>query len=183
MKKKNRKHSIIEGLPSDLREAVDEMIKANFTYHEIVDYIRKNGIEISISSVQRYASALQETVEALRLAQENFRAIMEETERYPNLDITDGILRLISNQLLGAINNLPEEKLQDLDFETIAKNAVALTRAAAYKKRVDITSKDILDVGSDQFRTMLFDAMAEEEPELYEKFRKFIKKKQEKMQQ
>ena len=27
MKKKNRKHSIIDGLQSDLRETVDEMIK------------------------------------------------------------------------------------------------------------------------------------------------------------
>lgn len=56
MKKRNRKHSIIDGLPSDLKDAVDEMIKANFPYHEIVDYIQKNGVSISISSVQRYAS-------------------------------------------------------------------------------------------------------------------------------
>ena len=53
MKKKNRKHSIIDGLPSDLREAVDEMIKSNFTYHEIVEYIRnfdKFSAEIRIKS-------------------------------------------------------------------------------------------------------------------------------------
>ena len=97
MKKKNRKHSIIDGLPSDLREAVDKMIKTNFTYHEIVEYIRKNGVEISVSSVQRYASQLNATLESLRLAQENFRAVMEETEKYKNLDVTDGILRLLSN--------------------------------------------------------------------------------------
>ena len=66
MRKKNRKHSIIDGLLSDLREAVDEMIKANFTYHEIVEYIRKNGIEISVSFVQRYASNLNATLESLR---------------------------------------------------------------------------------------------------------------------
>ena len=99
MKKKNRKHSIIDGLPSDLREAVDEMIKADFTYHEIVEYIRKNGVQISVSSVQRYAANLNETLQSLRLAQENFRAVMEETEKYKNLDVTDGILRLLSNQI------------------------------------------------------------------------------------
>ena len=54
-KKKNRKHSIIDGLPTDLKEAVEEMIKDNFTYREIVEYIRKQGFEISQSSVQRYA--------------------------------------------------------------------------------------------------------------------------------
>ncbi|MDE5771456.1 MAG: DUF3486 family protein [Ruminococcus sp.] len=178
MKKKNRKHSIIDGLPSDLREAVDEMIKTNFTYHEIVEYIHKNGVEISISSVQRYASNLNATLESLRLAQENFRAVMEETEKYKNLDVTDGILRLLSNQVFQAINNLPAEQAQEIDFETLMKNAVALTRAVAYKKKIDIDSKDILENGADQFQSLIFEAMADEEPELYKRVKKFIKEKQ-----
>ncbi len=142
MKKKNRKHSIIDGLPSEFKDAVDEMIKSDFTYHEIVDYIRKNGVEISMSSVQRYASSLNETLQSLRMAQENFHAVMEETEKYKNLDVTDGILRLLSNQVFQAINNLPEEQVQNIDFETLMKNAVALTRAVAYKRKIDIDSKD-----------------------------------------
>ena len=178
MKKKNRKHSIIDGLPSDLREAVDEMIKTNFTYHEIVEYIRKNGVEISISSVQRYASGLNATLESLRLAQENFRAVMEETEKYKNLDVTDGILRLLSNQVFQAINNLPKEQAQEIDFETLIKNAVALTRAVAYKKKIDIDSQSVLENGADQFQTLIFEAMADEEPELYKRVKKFIKEKQ-----
>lgn len=179
MKKRNRKHSIIDGLPSDLREAVDEMIKTDFTYHEIVEYIRKNGVEISISSVQRYASGLNATLESLRLAQENFRAVMEETEKYKNLDVTDGILRLLSNQVFQAINNLPEEQAQNVDFDTLMKNAVALTRAVAYKKKIDIDSKDILENGADQFQSLIFEAMADEEPELYKRVKKFIRQKQE----
>ena len=178
MKKKNRKHSIIDSLPFDLREAVDEMIKTDFTYHEIVEYIRKNGVEISISSVQRYASGLNATLESLRLAQENFRAVMEETEKYKNLDVTDGILRLLSNQVFQAINNLPEEQTQEIDFETLMKNAVALTRAVAYKKKIDIDSQSVLENGADQFQSLIFEAMADEEPELYKRVKKFIKEKQ-----
>lgn len=178
MKKKNRKHSIIDGLPSDLREAVDEMIKTDFTYHEIVEYIRKNGVEISISSVQRYASGLNATLESLRLAQENFRAVMEETEKYKNLDVTDGILRLLSNQVFQAINNLPEEQAQNVDFETLMKNAVALTKAVAYKKKIDVDTKDVLENGADQFQTLIFEAMADEDPDLYKRVKKFIKEKQ-----
>ena len=178
MKKKNRKHSIIDGLPSDLREAVDEMIKTDFTYHEIVEYIRKNGVEISISSVQRYASGLNATLESLRLAQENFRAVMEETEKYKNLDVTDGILRLLSNQVFQAINNLPEEQVQNIDFETLMKNAVALTKAVAYKKKIDIGTKDVLENGADQFQSLIFEAMANENPELYRQVKKFIREKQ-----
>lgn len=178
MKKKNRKHSIIDSLPSDLREAVDEMIKTDFTYHEIVEYIRKNGVEISISSVQRYASSLNQTLQSLKLAQENFRAVMEETEKYKNLDVTDGILRLLSNQVFQAINNLPEEQAQEIDFETLMKNAVALTKAVAYKKKIDIDSQSVLENGADQFQSLIFEAMAEENPELYKQVKKFIKEKQ-----
>lgn len=180
MKKKNRKHSIIDRLPADLREAVDEMIKADFTYHEIVEYIRRNGVQISVSSVQRYAANLNETLQSLRLAQENFRAVMEETEKYKNLDVTDGILRLLSNQVFQAINNLSEEQAQEIDFETLMKNAVALTRAVAYKKKIDIGSQSVLENGADQFQSLIFEAMADEDPELYKKVKKFVKSKQEK---
>lgn len=178
MKKKNRKHSIIDGLPSELKDAVDEMIKSDFTYHEIVDYIRKNGVEISMSSVQRYASSLNETLQSLRMAQENFHAVMEETEKYKNLDVTDGILRLLSNQVFQAINNLPEEQVQNIDFETLMKNAVALTRAVAYKRKIDIDSKDALENGAEQFQGYIFEAMSKERPELYKEIKKFIKEKQ-----
>lgn len=178
MKKKNRKHSIIDGLPSELKDAVDEMIKSDFTYHEIVDYIRKNGVEISMSSVQRYASSLNETLQSLRLAQENFRAVMEETEKYKNLDVTDGILRLLSNQVFQAINQIPEEQVQNTDFETLMKNAVALTRAVAYKKKIDVDSRDALENGAEQFQGYIFEAMSEERPELYKELKKFIKEKQ-----
>lgn len=178
MKKKNRKHSIIDGLPSDLREAVDEMIKTDFTYHEIVEYIRKNGVQISVSSVQRYASNLNATLESLRLAQENFRAVMEETEKHKNLDVTDGILRLLSNQIFQAVNNFSDENLNEIDFETLMKNAVALTRAVAYKKKIDIDSQSVLENGADQFQSLIFEAMADEDPELYKRVKKFIKEKQ-----
>ena len=176
-KKKNRKHSIIDSLPADLKEAVDEMLRSDFTYREIVEYIKSNGTEISMSSVQRYAAGLNETLQSLRMAQENFRAIMDETEKYQNLDVTDGILRLLSSQIFDAINKMPSESLANVDFETLTKNAVALTRAAAYKKNLELKNKEIIDVGSEQFQSLIFEAMSKEEPELYNKVKKFLKEK------
>ena len=174
-KKKNRKHSIIDGLPADLKEAVEEMIKADFTYREIVEYIRKNGFEISQSSVQRYASGLNETLQSLKMAQENFRVVMEETEKYKNLDVSDGILRLLSNQIFQSINNFSDDQIQNVDFDTLMKNAVALTRAIAYKKKIDIDSKDILENGAEQFQSMLYEVMADERPDLYREIKKYLK--------
>lgn len=170
-----RKHSKIDQLDPAVRETVDEMIKTGSYYREIVDYIQSHGISISLAAVGKYAKNLMTTLDSLRLAQENFRAIMEETERYPDLDMTDGILRLLANQMLEAISQMPEEKLQELDFEALTKNAVALTRAAAYKRNVELRNKDALEVGAEQFQTMIFDAMAEQNPALYKEVRKFIK--------
>ncbi|MDE5936431.1 MAG: hypothetical protein K2G83_03385, partial [Ruminococcus sp.] len=96
------------------------------------------------------------------------------------LDITDGILKLLSNQLLDAINKMPDEKLSELDFESVAKNAVALTRAAAYKRNIDIKNKEILENGADKFMSYIFEIMSDEDPALYKKVKKFVKSKQEK---
>ena len=177
MKKKNRKHSKIDGLPGDIKEAVEEMIKSDFTYREIVDYIKDQGFEISQSSVQRYASGLNETLQSLRLAQENFRAVMEETEKYKNLDVSDGILRLLSNQVFQNINNMSEDQMRDIDFETLMKNAVALTKAIAYKRKIDVDTKTVLENGMEEFQTAIYEAMSQERPDLYRELKKYLKEK------
>lgn len=177
MKKKNRKHSKIDSLPNDIKEAVEEMIKSDFTYREIVDYIKNQGFEISQSSVQRYASGLNETLQSLRMAQENFRAVMEETEKYKNLDVSDGILRLLSNQIFQGINNFSEDQMQDIDFETLMKNAVALTKAIAYKRKIDVDTKTVLENGMEEFQTAIYEAMSQERPDLYRELKKYLKEK------
>ena len=169
-----RRHSIIDKLPAEIKETVDEMVRANFTYRDIVDYIKSTGNDISLASVGRYAANLNETVRSIRMAQENFRAIMEETERHPNLDATDGILCILSNQLLEAVNSLPEEQLQSADLNSLIKNSVALTKAVAYKKNIDLKNKDILETGVEQVKSMIFEAMAEKRPDMYREVMDFI---------
>lgn len=173
-----RTHSKIDKLDPAVKATVDEMIKTGAYYREIVDYIKSHGISISVTAVGKYAKNLMSTLDALRLSQENFRAIMEETDRYPDLDMTDGILRLLCNQMLEAINKLPEDRLENIDFDTLSKNAVALTRAAAYKKNIDIKNRDMLENGAEQFKELIFEAMATERPDLYKEVKKFIKSKQ-----
>ncbi len=177
MGKKKRKHYAIEKLHPDIKEAVDEMIKADFTYREIVDYIKSTGNNISKSAVQRYASNLMESLQSLRMAQENFRVIMDETERYKNVDFTEPLTRLLCSQLLEQISKLPDEQIQTADIETLIKNTVALTRAVAYKKNVDAKTSSLLEDGAEQFQGYIFEAVSKERPELYKEFKKFIKEK------
>ena len=173
----HRSHSKISKLEPELREAVEEMIKSGIYYKDIAEYIRSHGISISIAAVGKYAKNLMSTLDALRMTQENFRILREEMDRCPDLDITDGILQLLSNHLLDAINKMPEEKLGELDFESVAKNAVALARAAAYKKNVDIKTKGTLESGADQFMSYIYETLAKDNPPLYKELKKYIKSK------
>lgn len=130
-----RKHSKIDKLPPDIKETVEEMIRSDFTYAEIADYIKiQTDIPISTASVCRHARNLNESIETLRMAQENFRCIMEEINRYPDMDTSEGIIRLLSHYVLESIHNTPEDQWKSIKPENLIKQATSLVKAASYKK-------------------------------------------------
>lgn len=102
---------------------------------------------------------------------------MKETEKYKNLDVSDGILRLLSNQVFQNINNMSEDRMNDVNFETLMKNSVALTKAIAYKKKIDVDTKTVLENGMEEFQTAIYEAMAQERPDLYREIKKYLKEK------
>lgn len=177
MKKYRRKHYAIEKLPEDVKNDVDEMIKADFTYADIVEYIKNSGYSISRSSVKRYATNLLTTLQELRMAQENFKAIMEEAEQYKDVDYTECIMRLIGCNILEVLNTIPKENIQNVDFVTLMKSAVSLTRAATYKKNVEYKTEDIQKIGVEQVQSMLFTTLASDHPELYKELKQILKDK------
>lgn len=172
-----RKHSKIDGLPGAVRETVEQMVMSNATYAEVADFIKSKGHEISIGSVWRYAKSLNATVKQLRMAQENFRIIMEEVAKYPNLDTTDGIIRLLSHNVLEAVMRTDKEDWEKVDPEKLLKQGSALIRAAAYKQNLDLKNQDILDAGFEQVKTLVFDALAKEQPDLYAQVAGFLNQK------
>lgn len=176
---KNRKHSKIDKLPEEIKDTVEQMMQADFTYNEIADYIRDCGFEISTTSVWRHATNLNATVETLRMAQENFRVIMDEIARYPQLDTSEGIIRLLSHHVIEAINNTEEAHWKNIDPMKLIQQANALVRASSYKANMDIKNKDIMDAGLEQVKTLVFEAMARENPTLYTEVSQFLNKQQE----
>ncbi len=173
----NRRHSIIDGLDPSIKDTVHEMLISDFRYGEIVDYLKQNGVQISQSAVCNYAKHYVATVQQIRMAQENFRALMEETSRYPDLDATDAILRLVSHKMLEAINKMDDEQLDGIDFDTLSRNATALTRAIAYKRNTDVKTRSAVDNGYEQFTSVLYETMATDDPELYARIKAYTEKK------
>ncbi len=179
-RKRNRKHSKIDALPTDIKSAVDMMLEGNFTYAEVADFIRDSaGIEISETSVWRYAQNLDATVQSLRIVQENMRVISEEMDKHPDLDTSEAISRLLSYQVLAAIQEVPPEKWQELDPEKLLTQSTALMRAVSYKRGVDVRVKNIRETALEALKGDIFTALAAEKPELYRQLAEYISLKKE----
>ena len=158
-RRSNRKHSKIDGLAPELKATVEQMLLSDATYAEIVDFLEDNGVSISIASVCRYAQAYQANVEL---------------ERYPDLDTTEAIIRLTSQNMFNALVNTTEEDWKGIKVDKMMKEATGLIRAAAYKKRVEVQNQDTTEAGLDAVRTLVFQAMAKERPDLYAEVTKFL---------
>lgn len=167
-KKRNRKHSKIDMLAPEVKSTVESMITANYTYREIVEYIRDcTGEMISQAAVCRYAQGLCESLESIRYAQETFRAVNDEINRTPDMDTTEGMIRILSHIMLTNVQQLSDEDFKKVDPLKLMKQASELVRVAAYKKNLDLKNKDITEMGFDVVKDKVFNAIAKKYPEDY----------------
>ena len=111
--RRNRKHSKIDGLPPDLKATVQQMLLDGDTYSEVIAYLQTQGVSISMSSVCRYAQAYLAEHEALMMANANLQRMMDEVSKYPDLDTTEAIIRIVSHNLLNVLSNTSEEDWQE----------------------------------------------------------------------
>lgn len=176
-KRRNRKHSVIDGLPEELRNTTEQMLLAGATYAEIVDYLGENGVSLSVSAVCRYAQNYQASVEALQIAQQNFKAMLSEAERYPELDTTEILTRIASQRMLNALVNKPDEEWDSVQVDKLLREVNGLTRAVAYKERLAVQNKDDVTAALDEVKGAVYAAMASERPDLYQQVASFLERK------
>lgn len=175
-----RKHSKIDALPSDIKEAVEQMIMGDYTYRDVCDFVRDTAnVTLSEAAVCRYARGLNASVQEIRLVSENMRALTEEMQKFPQLDTTVGIARLISHKVLQAVQQMDEIALKEADPLKLIEKATALIRAVSVKNSADIRTASLKNVAFESFKEDIFDAMAKENPELYRSLVQFINSKQE----
>lgn len=172
--RRNRKHSKIDGLPPDLKATVQQMLLDGDTYSEVIAYLQTQGVSISLASVCRYAQAYLAEHEALMLANANLQRMMEEVSKYPDLDTTEAIIRIVSHNLLNVLSNTSEEDWQEIDLSKLLKETNALVRASAYKKRIALQNQDALDTGLDAVKGLVFAELAKERPDLYRQLAEYV---------
>lgn len=172
-----RDRSTIGRLPETLKDTVDEMILTGTEYSEIISYLRENGVQVSQSMVSRYVQKYMDVVEKVRMAQENMKAIMAEMEKYPDLDVTDALVRLTTHNMLSALSEASEDDWKGISIDKMLRESSALIRAAAYKKRVEVQNQDTTEAGLDAVKSLVWEAMAKERPDLYRQVRDYLEAK------
>jgi len=174
-----RTRSKIDALPPELKDSVEQMIlnPVEFTYLDISEYLKEKGYDISYVAVYRYARRMNANIQMVVTAQENFRRLVDEMEKYPDLDFTEALNRILAQKLIDRISSAPDEEWASVEMDKAVKDAVALGRAAAYKKRTDAHIRDKQEAGLEEFKALIFDAMAKERPELYQQVSQFLNEK------
>lgn len=179
MARRRRSAGKIDRLPDELRDTVEQMLLAGQSYREIVEYLAAHEVQLSQMAVSNYANKYLASVEQLQLSQENMKIMMEELAKYPNLDVTEGILRVASNNLFNAIAATDDSQWSEISPEKMLKQATALARAAAYKKRVDQQLKTDTEAALDAGQSLAFEVIAKKHPELYQQLVQAIREEKE----
>ena len=94
---------------------------------------------------------------------------VKQKENIPEPDTTEEIIRTLSEIILSSIQRLSDEDLENVDPMKLMKQASDLIRLTAYKKSVDIKNKKLAEVGFGAVKDKVFEALARQYPELYEK--------------
>lgn len=155
------------------------MLLSGSTYSEIVDFLKENEQSISVAAVCRYARAYNANVEQLRMTNENFKNIMRELNNYPDLDTTEAIIRIVSGNVFNRLANTEEEDWNEVKLDKLMKETNSLIRATAYKKRIETQNQDIKDAAIEEMKTLLFETMAKESPDLYKNVVTYLNQKKE----
>lgn len=176
--RRRRSRGKVDMLPPDLKSAVEQMLLSNkFSYREIVEFLANNGHTMSKQAICNYAEKFLEGMQMMSIAQENFRVMMDELERYPNLDTTEAIIRLASHHLFSALVETKPDELKEIGAEALIRQANGLVRAVSQKRRVDVQNQNDYEAGFEAAKELAYGALAKERPDLYQELSSFFNAK------
>jgi Protein of unknown function (DUF3486) len=156
------KRAAIELLPEDARQKVNQLlIDSNFAgYDQLADQI--NGLlkdydlelQISRSAIHRYGKDFQQRCEALRIATEQAKAIVEATPDDAG-DMAEALQRLTQERLFSILVEL-EGDIGPKDLSAIARSVADINRtsvttkkyAAEVKAKAQIVAQEITQIAT-----------------------------------
>ena len=169
MRGKNRSRSTISKLPPEIRDIVNEMVKAvdRYRYADIQAYLAEQGVTLSKAAICTYANNLMEGLEAVTVANESMAAMVREAAKFPELEFSEVINRVAAQKILQAIIARPDDEWNDVALDKLLREMNAQTKAVAYARRLDVQSKDDVAAATGELKAEFFSALGAEHPDLY----------------
>ena len=93
--------------------------------------------------------------------------ILTETERYPEIDPAEAILRMASQKVFDDISKLDEGQFDEVSTEDLLRQATALARAVTYKRKTDTDVKSDKQIALEENQSLLYDTIKKSNPRLY----------------
>ena len=82
-------------------------------------------------------------------------------------DAVEIINRIAGQKIVQAIINKPDEEWTDVALDKLLREANAMTKAVAYKQRIDVQNKEDVAAAADELKAEFFNALGAEHPDLY----------------
>nr|DAZ25997.1 MAG TPA: Protein of unknown function (DUF3486) [Caudoviricetes sp.] len=166
MAKRTRVKSKIDELPSEVRLVVDGMLAdVRYTYREISEYLSEEGYDISYGSVFRYAQRKGNAAQRILEAQAQTKAIVDAIRQNPDMDYTEGALQMVASGLTQKIASASEE-WDEMPMDKAVRAIISLSKTKSYKDKVYTELDSKIKTALDEFKTQVFEEIAENDPAL-----------------
>lgn len=134
---RQRSHSKISQLPTELREAVDKLILSGRTYDEIVEYLAHMGEDVSRSSVGRYGQRFLAKMEKLQLFRDQARAVVDSAGDRPALEIAEAANQMALSTVMEYVMEM--DSLKDAKSTDVIKALALLERSGVQREKLKLT--------------------------------------------
>jgi len=130
------RRSKIDLMPKEIRAELDErIVEGGFTnYRALTKWLNDNGYEIGKSAVHYHGEKLERRLEAVKLATEHTRAIVQASPDYEGA-MNDALIRLVQKIDMDILLDLERETLTPKTLAAISRSVASLAHASVTQKK------------------------------------------------
>lgn len=160
---KQRITSKIDELPEELHTKIDVMLAdTSNSYEYISQYLKGEGYDISKSSVGRYATRTNKTMQRILEAQVQTDRLIQVVKDNPDTDYTEAAILLTMNGLLNKVATA-EEEWDEMPLDKAGRLIASLSRTKVYKDRVKQDMRKKADIAFEELETDMMKVIKQDE--------------------
>ena len=160
---KQRITSKIDELPDELHTRIDVMLAdTSNSYEYISQYLKGEGYDISKSSVGRYATRTNKTMQRILEAQAQTDRLIQVVKDNPDTDYTEAAILLTMNGLLNKVATA-EEEWDEMPLDKAGRLIASLSRTKVYKDRVKQDMRKKADIAFQELEADMMKVIKQDE--------------------